>query len=133
MGKKKKAAPEPAPEVFSHNPFAALGGVPAASPTTPAREEPEAATATPSTEISGNSWKTKVVVRRETKGRGGKTVTRVTGLPAAELPALALRMKKALGCGAVVEGEALVLLGSLVERTAVWLEAEGAERVIRGN
>ncbi|MBW2465257.1 MAG: translation initiation factor [Deltaproteobacteria bacterium] len=132
MGKKKKAAAKPTPEVFSHNPFAALGGVPEAASKAPQEEidEPEASPPSPPTEISG---KTKVVVRREKKGRGGKTVTRVTGLPQAQLPALGLRMKKALGCGAVVEGDALVLLGSLVDRAADWLEAEGAEGVIRGN
>ncbi|RLB52288.1 MAG: hypothetical protein DRJ42_15270, partial [Deltaproteobacteria bacterium] len=114
--------------------FAALGGMPGAPASAPVREErkeeEEDPAAAPPSELS---WKDKVVVRRETKGRGGKTVTRVTGLTRAELPALALRMKKALGCGAVVEGEALVLLGSLVDRAAGWLEAQGAERVIRGN
>ncbi len=40
-------------------------------------------------------------------------------------------MKSALGCGAVVEGEDVVLLGSLVERAADWLEGQGAKRVVR--
>src|SRR5690554_8123034 len=46
-------------------------------------------------------------VRRETKGRGGKTVTTISGLalPADELKALAKRIKARCGCGgSVVDG-----------------------------
>ena len=64
----------------------------------------------------------KLVVRRENKGRAGKTVTRISGLPRTELAALAKELKKALGCGATVEGEDLLLLGSLVDRAAAWFE-----------
>jgi len=109
---------------LTHNPFAAL------LPEGAAREpEPEPAEAPPAPE--GRTFAPKVVVRRETKGRGGKTVTRVSGIEAAHREALAGRMKKALGCGAVVEGEDVVLLGSLVDRAADWLEAAGAKRVVR--
>ena len=73
----------------------------------------------------------KVVVRREKKGRGGKTVTRISGLPAAQREALTERLKKSLGCGASHEGDDVVLLGSLVERAAIWLEAAGARAVVR--
>ena len=75
----------------------------------------------------------KIVVRRETKGRKGKTVTRISGLHEEELPALGKALKVALGCGASVEGGDLVLLGSLVERAATWLEKSGAKRVVRSN
>ncbi|MDH5492497.1 MAG: translation initiation factor [Myxococcales bacterium] len=75
----------------------------------------------------------KLIVRRETKGRKGKTVTRILGLPAPHRERLAQRLRRALGCGATLEGEDLVLLGSLVDRAAAWLEAEGARHVIRGN
>src|SRR5690554_7942915 len=45
-------------------------------------------------------------VRRETKGRGGKTVTTISGLalPADELKALAKRIKARRGCGGSVGG-----------------------------
>ena len=74
-----------------------------------------------------------MVLRREKKGRGGKTVVRVQGL-LGDPADWASRMKKGLGCGAVVEDEEVVLLGDLLERAASWLEAEGAaKKVIRGN
>ena len=38
-----------------------------------------------------------------------------------------------LGCGASVEDEDVVLLGSLVDRAADWLEARGATRLVRAN
>ncbi len=79
--------------------------------------------------------KGKVVVRREKKGRAGKTVTRVTGLgaSAADVQQWASRLKRQLGCGATVEGSELVLLGDLVERVVASLESAGVERVVRGN
>jgi translation initiation factor 1 len=75
----------------------------------------------------------KLVIRRETKGRGGKTVTRISGLPAAQRESLAALMKKKLGCGAVAEGEDVLLLGDLVDRAADCLIAEGASRIVKGN
>lgn len=76
----------------------------------------------------------KVVVRRERKGRGGKTVTFVEGvlLQGEALESFARDMKRALGCGATIEGGAVVLLGDIADRAAEWLSANGAPRVIRG-
>jgi len=125
-----------------HSPFAALLGGPAeAQPSEEAEEaarshsergsraSPEGAGPASTTPCFG----AKVVVRRETKGRGGKTVTRVSGVAADHLDDLAGRMKRALGCGAKVEPPDVLLLGDLVDRAAAWLEAEGAPRVVRGN
>ena len=75
----------------------------------------------------------KVVVRREKAGRGGKTVTLVTGLPSESLDALARALKTALGCGAVVEEADIVLQGDQTGRTMTWLSARGARNVVRGN
>lgn len=111
---------------LGHHPFAALAGL--AAPPGPAAAEPPAEAPSPA---DGPRFPNKLVVRREKKGRGGKTVTRIRGIPAAEREAIAARLKKALGCGAAVEGEDLVLLGALVDRAADWLEAEGARRVAR--
>jgi uncharacterized repeat protein (TIGR03833 family) len=71
-----------------------------------------------------------VRIRLETAGRSGKAVTRITGLPGDNLEVIASRLRKALGCGAVVEGQDLVLLGSLVERASTWLERAGDPRAI---
>jgi uncharacterized repeat protein (TIGR03833 family) len=70
------------------------------------------------------------VVQREKKGRAGKTVTRVSGLPPEGVEEVARRMKSALGCGATLEGDDLVLLGSLVDQASRWLEREGARKVV---
>jgi translation initiation factor 1 len=60
-------------------------------------------------------------------------VTRISGVARGEREDLASRMKRALGCGATIEGDDVVLLGDLVERAALWLEGNGARRVVRGN
>lgn len=121
------------PTALQHNPFAALRpeGSPEARPDpTPSAPNPSA----PESPEPETGWGAgKIVLRREKKGRGGKTVTRIEGLPPARLPALASEMKRGLGCGAKVEGEALILLGSLVDRAADWLRDQGAPRIIEGN
>jgi translation initiation factor 1 len=130
MAKRRKASKEiaAAPRV-TNNPFGALAGLREALPAAP---ELERASAGDTPDAVRSKPGSKVVVRRETKGRGGKTVTRVSGL-AGELGPFATRMKKALGCGASVEGDELILLGSLVERAATWLEAQGLKRIVRAN
>ena len=75
----------------------------------------------------------KVVVRRERKGRKGKTVTRVTGFAADQAPAWARRMKSELGCGGSVESDDVVLAGDLGDRAVAWLERAGVRRVVRGS
>ncbi|MDA1264803.1 MAG: translation initiation factor [Planctomycetota bacterium] len=76
-----------------------------------------------------------VVVRREKKGRGGKTVTRVSGLElnAKDLTSLARDLKQGLGCGASVDGEDILLQGALTDRAAAWLMKHRGVRVTIGN
>jgi translation initiation factor 1 len=132
--KKRKIPPpriEPREGALTHNPFAALGGAHAGGSSPPGAPNE---TADPEPEVAGpRPLEGKITVRRETGGRGGKTVTRVLGLPAERLDELAMRMKKALGCGATVEGDDLLLLGSLVSRGAASLREHGATRVVEGN
>ena len=116
------------PGGLTHNPFAALrGGAPAPEPTKEDAPQPRAAE---SLEVGGRP-----VVRRERRGRGGKTVTRVEGLGLAlpQLDELSKELKRALGCGASVEGEDLLLQGALVERAADWLQGRFGVDVRRGN
>ncbi len=77
----------------------------------------------------------KLVVRRERKGRGGKTVTLVQGvaLQGEALAAFARDLKKALGCGATVEETDVVLQGDLVDRVVTHLQKLGAGKVVRGS
>ena len=77
----------------------------------------------------------KIVVRRERKGHGGKTVTVVDGLKLsiAQLETVARTLRKALGCGSRVEAGRVVLQGDLTTDVAAWLRAHGAARVTLGN
>ncbi len=77
----------------------------------------------------------KVVLRRERKGRGGKTATVVSGLGlrARDLETVARTMKRALGCGAHVEGDDVVLHGDLAERAQAWLAGQGVAKIVLGN
>ncbi|MCU0671625.1 MAG: translation initiation factor [Myxococcota bacterium] len=139
MASKKRIEPDAAP--LKQNPFAALAvkkdelppapKVEASSAADPAdREASPASAPAPRAPTWGSA---KIVLSRERKGRGGKTATRVRGLPETRLDELATKMKKALGCGATVEDADVILLGDVVERAAKWLRDEGAPRVIEGN
>jgi uncharacterized repeat protein (TIGR03833 family) len=57
-------------------------------------------------------------------------VTRVTGLPIDNIDPIASRLRKALGCGATVDGEDLLLLGTLVDRASAWLDRAGDLRLV---
>jgi len=73
-------------------------------------------------------------LRKEKKGRGGKTVTLVSGncLSHEDAEKLARILRKALGCGSRVEENMVILQGDLRERTELWLLAHGAKRVVVG-
>lgn len=77
----------------------------------------------------------KLVVRRERKGHGGKTVTRVEGLngSALELDGVAKDFKRALGCGATVDERDVLVQGDQSERIVAFLQTHGARQVIVGN
>jgi translation initiation factor 1 len=68
-----------------------------------------------------------VRVSRESKGRGGKTVTLVRGLALDEeaLAALGKRLRSACGTGGTVKDGVLEVQGDHTERVAALLRAEG--------
>ena len=99
-------------------------------PSAPAPEPPANVQPEPT---SKPRFPNKLVVRMEKKGRRGKTVTRISGVPAKELVPLCKEMKKALGCGATIEEADLIILGDLVERAVGWFEKAGAARIISGS
>jgi translation initiation factor 1 len=76
-----------------------------------------------------------LVVRRERKGHGGKTVTVIDGLKLSvpQLETAARLLRKALGCGSRVDDGRIVLQGDLTSAAEAWLRARGASRVTRGN
>lgn len=71
----------------------------------------------------------RVRVRRESKGRGGKTVTLVTGLAqtAAELRETARQLKQACGVGGAVKDAAIEIQGDQVDKVLQWLNSRGHE------
>ena len=139
MGKKKSVTPEQAPaqRVFD-SPFAGLQSLRAELPAAE-KAEPETETSRQDSSTAGPDAKNAVrrerlVLQREKKGRAGKTVTRLSGLPStADREHYAKQLKKELGCGAVLEGKDVVLLGDVGSRAKTRLEALGFTRVVLGN
>lgn len=68
-----------------------------------------------------------VRIMRETKGRGGKAVTVVKGVPLAEeaLAALAKRLKNACGSGGTVKDQQIEIQGDHCDKLMALLQAEG--------
>ncbi len=68
-----------------------------------------------------------VRVACETKGRGGKAVTVVRGLPldATALAALGKRLRTACGTGGAVKEGQLELQGDQRDKVVAWLQQEG--------
>jgi len=75
-------------------------------------------------------WKMgRVVLRRETAGRGGKSVIVVddfaSHLPAALIESTAKKLRGVCGCGGTVRGRTIELQGDQPARVRAVLEAEG--------
>ncbi|GAA5217876.1 translation initiation factor [Corallincola platygyrae] len=75
-----------------------------------------------------------VRVSRTSKGRGGKTVTLVTGLPLnqTELTALLKKLKKQLGCGGAVKNDQLEFQGDRRDALLKHLSSAGYEAKLSG-
>ncbi|MGC3997634.1 MAG: translation initiation factor [Anaeromyxobacter sp.] len=123
----RKPPPPPAPGPFN----AAFARLREQRPDLPAPEAPAPAPAGPT---PAEPAPARAVVRLERKGRGGKeaTVVEKLELPPAKLSAWADALKRSLGCGGGVEGEALVVQGDQRDRVAKWLEQRGVRKVVRG-
>lgn len=68
-----------------------------------------------------------VRIRRETGGRGGKTVTSVSGIPGSEADVAAMlkALKQLCGAGGSVNGWVVEIQGDHRERVRVYLEGRG--------
>lgn len=129
-------------DALEHNPFAGLAGL---APELAIELAPERATERaperapePQNEAPRQEayrFAPKVILRREKKGRGGKTVTRVEGIIASpeELNKLARTLAKALGARAFVEEGFIWLSGDQCQSAQRWLAKEGAPKVVLGN
>jgi translation initiation factor 1 len=93
----------------------------------PGCRQPIAACRCNATVASGPSGDGIVRVSRESKGRGGKTVTLVRGLAldADALAALGKRLRGACGAGGTAKDGALEVQGDHAERIVAWLVQEG--------
>jgi translation initiation factor 1 len=113
----------------AHNPFAKLAALRDALPAGPT---PAPAAVDPVAALLAR----RVVVRRERKGRGGKTVTVVQfpdGAEATPLDALAKELRKGLGTAAQREETSVAVQGDIADRVAAWLTGRGAARIVRGD
>lgn len=68
-----------------------------------------------------------VRISRETKGRKGKGVTKVTGLPLApeQLQEMALSLKKKCGCGGAIKNGVIEIQGDHLDLLMADLAAQG--------
>ena len=75
-----------------------------------------------------------VRLRRESKGRGGKTVTIVEGLPGDEkaLKAMAKRLKQQCGVGGALKARSIEIQGDHRERIAGLLRDQGYQVKLAG-
>ncbi len=80
---------------------------------------------------SGNTKQGTVYLRRETKGRGGKTVTIVQGL-AGDLKKWKKEIQKVCGAGGTIKNGAIEIQGEQRERIAQFLESKGIKFKISG-
>lgn len=117
---------------LGQNPFGALSGagLPQA-PKTPAAGPAPSKPAVPAKEKNRG----RVDVRRETGGRGGKTVTVVDGFVGIGLPekeALCKKMRGACGCGGTVKDGAIEIQGDQRDTIARILTDAGFRPVMAG-
>lgn len=88
----------------------------------------------PSSPVISNPAKQGVRIRRESKGRGGKNVSVIDGLPLDEkgLKVLLKKLKSQLGSGGAVKGATLEIQGDHREKLLFLLEKEGFKAKLSG-
>ncbi len=92
------------------------------------------ATTRPAAPSIRNPSKQGVRIRRESKGRGGKHVCVISGLPLnhSELKALLKQLKNKLGSGGAIKGVELEIQGDHRDKLLVLLEKEGFRAKLAG-
>jgi translation initiation factor 1 len=121
---------------LGQNPFGALSA--AGLPVAPAAKPTGSAAPTNHVAMNRsapNKNRGRVDIRRETGGRGGKTVTIVDGFIGIGLPEkeqLAKKMRAACGCGGTVKDGAIEIQGDQREKIAAILAEAGFRPVFAG-
>lgn len=131
MSKTPRIATDGSSSPLGQNPFGALSsaGLPGAAGAPAAPAGTQAASAPP------GKNRGRVEVRRETGGRGGKTVTTVSGFVGIGLPekeALAKKMRAAAGVGGTVKDGVIEIQGDKREVAARILAEAGFRPVMAG-
>jgi translation initiation factor 1 len=122
---------------FASRPLARLADLAGQLPSLPAGAAANPAadvSSAPATPLS-RALASRIVVSRDARGRGGKTVTFARGIAGTPelLEALAKELRHELGTGVrAVDGE-LIVQGALTERLAACLAKRGAKRIVIGN
>jgi translation initiation factor 1 len=124
---------------LGQNPFAALSGeklpVVAKAEEKPGVQSIEPSFAKASADKKADKNRGRVDILRETNGRGGKTVTVVTGFTGIGLPekeSLAKKMRAAGGCGGTVKDGRIEIQGDQRETVAKILTEAGFRPVFAG-
>ena len=115
-------------ESLGQNPFGALSG--AGLPVAPQSVRPQAARKEVPAKNRG-----RVDIKRTTAGRGGKTVTIITGFTGIGLPekeSLSKKMRNACGCGGTVKDGDIEIQGDQRETVARILTEAGFRPVFAG-
>jgi translation initiation factor 1 len=129
MMESDKKIPTGGGQPLGQNPFGALSG--ASLPSVPV---PKTGTSATQPTIPAKN-RGRVDILRETNGRGGKTVTVVTGFVGIGLPekeSLAKKMRAACGCGGTVKDGRIEIQGDQRETVAKTLTEAGFRPVFAG-
>ena len=130
MKRDSKRIPTDGGPSFGHNPFATLSaeGLPPAPANLPTESSPQSA-------AKPKKNRGRVDILRQTAGRGGKTVTVVTGFVGIGLPEkekLAKQMQKACGAGGTVKDGQIEIQGDKRTEAARILTEAGFRPVMAG-
>ena len=131
MTSDKKITPDGG-QSLAQNPFGALSG--AGLPSVPLPPAGRPGAAGPSAKVPPKN-RGRVDIKRTTAGRGGKTVTIVTGFTGIGLPEkeqLAKKMRAACGCGGTVKDGEIEIQGDQRETVARILTEAGFRPVFAG-
>ncbi|MBN2235070.1 MAG: translation initiation factor [Opitutales bacterium] len=134
MGNKQKSRIDTSGDTdpFGHNPFGSLPGSGLSAPAS----NPSASTSFTPEQPDSPAHKDQILrVRREKKGRAGKTVTIVYGtdaLPSIKAAEILAKLKKALACGGAVEDGCLILQGDQPDRVCALLKELGFRSIRSG-
>jgi translation initiation factor 1 len=116
------------------SPFAALGSLASQQPPAPPAPSPSQPAKDPAAAVPALQGNTPVRVGRERKGRGGKTVSIISGVMSREAgrQALLKLLKNKLGTGGALEDDTIIIQGDHRERIVEILNELGYKAKVAG-